>query len=151
MSNWFSRHTSIKRAPFATWKSAPLIVTLINSVDIEFFTTEDTEKKCNKAQCWLLVVPLCPLWLITAPKSFLKVLGESLNRGLNGPRRCVSERTKRLAFNVVAKIQKQLDVAFASATAIHTFEDLDQPVGAFATRRTPAARLVLVKFSQVLG
>src|SRR5260370_16572055 len=37
MSKLFSRHTSIRRAPFATWNSLALMVTLISSVDMARF------------------------------------------------------------------------------------------------------------------
>src|ERR1043165_3591648 len=80
----------------------------------------------------------------------LKIFRKPLNCRLNGPAPRVAERTEQFALDVVAKIQKQLNIAFTAATGLNALEDLYQPIRSFATGRTPTARLVLVELSQVL-
>src|ERR1051325_127360 len=78
-----------------------------------------------------------------------EIFGESLNRRLNGPTRSIAQRAKRLALDVVAEIEHQLRVLETTATVIDPFENFHEPVSAFTTRRTPPARLVFIKLSQI--
>src|SRR5437879_1032534 len=80
----------------------------------------------------------------------LEILGKSLDRRLNRPRRSVAQRTKRFALDVVAEIQQQLGIFRSPAAAVDALENLHQPISAFAARRTPAARFMFVKLGQVL-
>src|SRR5215213_6598707 len=74
-----------------------------------------------------------------------EVLGELLDGRLDGPRRGVAERAETLALDVV----EELRVVGAPLARLDALEDLDQPVGALAAGRAPAARLVLVELGQV--
>ena len=65
-------------------------------------------------------------------------------------RRGVAERAQRLADDVVADADEQIDVAHLAFAVLDPREDLEQPVAAFAARRALAARLVLVEVQQVL-
>src|SRR2546425_529413 len=80
----------------------------------------------------------------------LEIFRKSLDRRLNRPRSCVAERTKRFALDVVTEIEQQQRIFRTPAAFLDAFKILSQPVGAFATRRTPAARFVFVELSQVL-
>src|SRR5215471_19677988 len=62
---------------------------------------------------------------LTIPGQVLfKVFRKSFHRRLNGPRRRITQRTERLAFNVVAEIEQQPRVFGSSATAVDAFENL---------------------------
>src|SRR6266571_1517578 len=122
--------------------------TLISSVDITIIYhrghRENIDKKREKRlSCFGFFFPLCPLWLIGLHEVLLKIFRKSLDRRLNWPRRGITERTKRFAFDVVAEIEQQLRVFRPSTATFDPFENLHQPIGPFATRCAPAARFVL--------
>src|SRR6267154_2629445 len=98
-----------------------------------------------------LALPLCPLWLIVLHQVLLEILRKSLHRRLNWPRRGITQRTKRFAFDVVTQIEQELSIFRTAAATFNAFEYLHQPVGPFTTRRAPTARFMFVKLSQVLG
>src|SRR5882757_6630179 len=81
----------------------------------------------------------------------LEIFRKPLNCGLDRPSGCITERTKRFAFDVVAEIQQQLRIFRTAAAFLDAIENLDQPVRAFTTRRAPTARLVFVELSQILS
>ncbi len=78
------------------------------------------------------------------------VLGaEVLDRRQRRRRRGVAERAQRLADDVVADADQQVDVAHLPFAVLDPRQDLVEPVAAFAARRALAARLVLVEVQQV--
>src|SRR4051812_8621352 len=66
-------------------------------------------------------------------------------RGCRG----VAEGAQRLAGNVVADADEQVDVPHLSFTALDAGEDLVEPVAPFTARSTLAARLVLVEIRKI--
>ena len=79
----------------------------------------------------------------------LELGAEVLHRRQRRRRRGVAERAQRLADDVVADADQQVDVAHLPFAALDPGEDLEQPVAALAARRALAARLVLVEMQQV--
>ena len=69
----------------------------------------------------------------------LEIFRKPLDRRLDRPRCRIAQGTKRLAFDVVAKIQHQLRVSGAAVAIRDAPENLYQPVRALATRSTPPA------------
>src|SRR3954463_2860037 len=63
----------------------------------------------------------------------------------------VAEGAQRLAGNVVADADEQVDVAHLPFTALDAGENLVEPVAPFTTRGALAARLVLVEVEKVAG
>src|SRR5262245_27866534 len=79
----------------------------------------------------------------------LEVITEIDDPRRYGVSRRVAERAETLAENLVGHVIKQFDVARAPFVTMHPVEDFIEPARAFATRRTPPARLVFVKMGDV--
>src|SRR5687767_13561270 len=96
-------------------------------------------RRSGRRQSFLRVTRAVPVHDLTS-----KVLGELLDGRLDGPRRGVAERAETLALDVVHDVEEELRVVGPPLAGLDALEDLDEPVGALAAGRAPAAGLVLV-------
>src|SRR5882672_172003 len=112
--------------------SLPLMVTVISSVDITFLYHRGHRDELESHQphsYWLF----CVLGGSILYQVLFKVFRKSLDRRLNRPSGCIAQRTKGFALNVVTEVEQQLSIFRPAAAFFDAFENLDQPVGAFAT------------------
>src|SRR6266511_4720141 len=113
-------------------------MTLIASVDImkcdsnkhPFRTPAGEDPPLNNSQFLAIAGP---------HQVLLEIVGESLDRRLNRPRRRIAQRAKRFTLDIVTKIQHELRIFGSSAAICHALEHLNQPVSSFATGGAPAA------------
>src|SRR5258708_7345433 len=83
----------------------------------------------------------------TATQAYMlsKLLAEQFDAADNRASRRVSQRAERFAADVVADVQEQIEVLLFASAMFQAVENLGQPVGSLAARRTFATRLVAIK------
>src|SRR4051794_19592261 len=74
-----------------------------------------------------------------------ELVAEQLDAADDGAGGAVAEGAERAAEDVVAGVEQRVDVGLRGRPRLHPLQDLHHPVGALATRRALAARLVRVE------
>src|SRR5947207_2168003 len=75
-----------------------------------------------------------------------KFVAEELHTADNRARRRVAQGAKRLASQIIADVEQQIDILLLALAVLQAMQDLRQPVRALAAGRAFAAGLVAVEF-----
>ena len=73
---------------------------------------------------------------------------EMRNQTLYRPRRCITQSTNRMAFDLLGHFQQHIDFFFLRPAFRHPRQNAPHPTRTFTTRRTLPATLVLVEIGK---